>query len=420
MKAHLRIIATVLCIGFVLPPLGVHGDSPSGIAVQMLAKNKKVIPLYYRYGQQWNTDVKLPVIVVANSGHAAGRIRRIDVLGKSGSREMCRLSIYEEDIQAMIAETVPMLNQLLKDLTNKWNDYNLRKVFGLVPESKDKFRETTWLERSERTAIDLPSRFYFHYQGPAKLSKLVIQLWLEAGGKSRTQDFSVPLIPHTCKGDYIFPLAGNVTLELMPFANSGHRVLPSSEFAFDVSEHRRLGNGRMSSSEPRRSAHAADYFIFRRDVLAVGDGVVAKTGNGWPDSWMENPLKYSEDRIYDLTVKLLADGVEFENAYIGNYVIIDHRNGEYSAYVHLSQNTIRVKPGDKVKRGQVIAKVGNTANSTEPHLHFQLMDSADYPSANGLPVMFKNVPAPLPGALDMDESNTLFVSSFLHIFVKNQ
>jgi hypothetical protein len=231
----------------------------------------------------------------------------------------------------------------------------------------------------------------------------------------RIFSFPVKLTPYQCKGNYIFPLSGSASLEGMPFRNSGHRGLPSSEFAFDVVDYRRLTNGTLSTSIPQKSPEVADYFIFHRDVLAIGAGVVVKTGNGWPDEWMENPLKYFEDRIYDLTVELIKKGVDFENAYLGNYVILDHQNGEFSAYVHLSQNTITVKPGDTVKQGQIIAKVGNTANSTEPHLHFQLMDSPEYPSANGLPVMFVNIPAQWLGVQDFTETNTLFGSNYLYL-----
>ena len=58
----------------------------------------------------------------------------------------------------------------------------------------------------------------------------------------------------------------------------------------------------------------------------------------------------------------------------GNHVIIDIGGGHYAFYAHLKPGGIRVKLGDKVKRGQVIGLVGNTGNSTEPHLHFHISD----------------------------------------------
>lgn len=54
----------------------------------------------------------------------------------------------------------------------------------------------------------------------------------------------------------------------------------------------------------------------------------------------------------------------------GNYIIIDHQNGYQTAYGHL--NEILVTNGEAVTQGQLIGKVGNTGNSTGPHLHFEI------------------------------------------------
>jgi murein DD-endopeptidase MepM/ murein hydrolase activator NlpD len=75
---------------------------------------------------------------------------------------------------------------------------------------------------------------------------------------------------------------------------------------------------------------------------------------------------------------------------IGNYVILKHAGGEYSTYAHLKQGSVRVKAGDSVTRGQVIAQLGHTGNTTEPHLHFQLTDGPDPMYSRGIPIVFKN------------------------------
>ncbi len=60
----------------------------------------------------------------------------------------------------------------------------------------------------------------------------------------------------------------------------------------------------------------------------------------------------------------------------GNYVIIKH-NDFYTLYAHLMKGSIKVKEGEKVKEGQIIARVGNSGMSTAPHLHFQAMTLPD-------------------------------------------
>lgn len=56
-----------------------------------------------------------------------------------------------------------------------------------------------------------------------------------------------------------------------------------------------------------------------------------------------------------------------------NLVRIMHDDGTFGVYAHLNWNTIRVRPGDKVRRGEYIADSGNTGFSTGPHLHFVVL-----------------------------------------------
>jgi murein DD-endopeptidase MepM/ murein hydrolase activator NlpD len=75
-------------------------------------------------------------------------------------------------------------------------------------------------------------------------------------------------------------------------------------------------------------------------------------------------------------------------------VVLDLGGGVYAALAHLRRGSLRVRPGDRVAAGQQLAECGNSGNSTEPHLHFQLMDHPSVLLAAGLPLRFDQVGLP--------------------------
>jgi hypothetical protein len=107
------------------------------------------------------------------------------------------------------------------------------------------------------------------------------------------------------------------------------------------------------------------------DVLAVADAVVASAKDDIPES-----------STISSSVK-----VALENA-SGNYISLNLGDGHYVFYEHLKPGSIMVKPGEHVRRGQVIGQLGYTGESTGPHLHLHVAD-ADLPlGAEGVPYGF--------------------------------
>jgi murein DD-endopeptidase MepM/ murein hydrolase activator NlpD len=70
---------------------------------------------------------------------------------------------------------------------------------------------------------------------------------------------------------------------------------------------------------------------------------------------------------------------------VGNFVVIDLGQGQFAYYAHLQPGSLRVKVGQRLKRGEVIALVGNSGSSFEPHLHFEVTTSPLAMRGEGLP-----------------------------------
>ncbi|WP_260632591.1 M23 family metallopeptidase [Paenibacillus xylanexedens] len=100
----------------------------------------------------------------------------------------------------------------------------------------------------------------------------------------------------------------------------------------------------------------ANYHAFGQPLYAAADGTVVDIKNDIPDN---------------------IPGVMNPEEPAGNYVVIDHGNSEYSITAHIKEGTVSVKKGDKLKQGDPIGELGNSGNSSEAHLHFQVSDGPD-------------------------------------------
>ena len=114
----------------------------------------------------------------------------------------------------------------------------------------------------------------------------------------------------------------------------------------------------------------ADYWCYGQRVLAPGAGTVVWTRDSLPDN---------------------APGQTDRANAIGNGVVIDHGNGEYSLLAHMQPRSLRVKKGDRVKPGQPLGLVGNSGNTSEPHIHYHLQNGPTPFDADGLPIPFTNL-----------------------------
>jgi hypothetical protein len=118
------------------------------------------------------------------------------------------------------------------------------------------------------------------------------------------------------------------------------------------------------------SSRVNNYTSYGAEIMAVADGMVVETLNTLND---QTPGKLPDRKTITLA------NVD------GNHIILDLGDGVFAFYAHMQKDSIRVARGDKVKRGQVLGKLGNTGNTSAPHLHFQLMDGPSALGSNGVP-----------------------------------
>ena len=107
--------------------------------------------------------------------------------------------------------------------------------------------------------------------------------------------------------------------------------------------------------------------FFGKPVIAVADARVVKAVDRFPDQVPNAPNPVGLQQ---------ADG---------NHVILDLGHGRYGFYAHLEPGSVRVKAGQRVRRGQIIGRLGNSGSSSGPHLHFHVMDRPTAVDSNGLP-----------------------------------
>ncbi|MBA3488535.1 MAG: M23 family metallopeptidase [Longispora sp.] len=144
-----------------------------------------------------------------------------------------------------------------------------------------------------------------------------------------------------------------------------NRVWVTQRFAVDWEQ---LNSEGRIYSGPREDPKS--YAIYGEEAIAVTDATVVSTVDGLLE---QTPGKFPTD-------------ISVEQA-DGNAVILDLGGGRYALYAHMQPGSLRVKQGDKVKRGDVLGLVGNTGNSLAPHLHFHVMDGPDSLASNGLPYL---------------------------------
>ena len=146
-------------------------------------------------------------------------------------------------------------------------------------------------------------------------------------------------------------------------------IYTSERYAFDSVQFNAALTD-FSAGDPKVNA---SYFNYGSALYAVADGTVVQVENNLPEN-------HGDAR--DVVFKSLLE-------YAGNYVMLDIGSGRHACYAHCVPGSVTVRPGDRVHKGDVIARLGNSGNSTGPHLHFQICDGPDFFWSRGVPFVIE-------------------------------
>jgi hypothetical protein len=147
------------------------------------------------------------------------------------------------------------------------------------------------------------------------------------------------------------------------------RARIAQRFAIDFT---RIGSdGQVFRGDPAKNENWTPYGVA---VLAVADGRVVEIQDGIPEN---DPT--ADTKAVPITLTTVA----------GNYLILDLGDGRFALYAHLKPGSFAVQRGARVKRGQPLARLGNSGQSDAPHLHLHIMDAPSPLAAEGLPLAFE-------------------------------
>jgi hypothetical protein len=216
-----------------------------------------------------------------------------------------------------------------------------------------------------------------HAQNPPPTVRHRVTIQETAGADSgRTHAFEGATIPVSRDIAEIGPpLRGGDWLTANgPGNESGHRralipigALPVIAQRFAIDYVRVDAVGRTVAGDRARNEN---FYAENAEAIAVADGIVVATKDSIPEN-----VPGTSSRAVPITLETVG----------GNFVTLDIGGGRYAFYAHLRPGSLRVRTGDRVRREQVLGLVGNSGNSTEPHLHFHLADANSALGSEGIP-----------------------------------
>jgi hypothetical protein len=215
-------------------------------------------------------------------------------------------------------------------------------------------------------------RLYFRCPQALAIDSAVVRVTVaDAKGRRAEQMLAIPIRYYQQKTALIFPFRGRGIVGQDWITNGGHGGYWNA-FAIDLDG---LDQNYGEKNDANENASDAGW---GREILTPAAGTVTYARNDVPDNPRPDTITYmaQHDPIM---------------AFLGNCVIIDHGNSEYSVMMHMQQGSVTVRVGERVAAGQVIGRLGNSGDAFGPHLHYQLQAGPQVFRDQSLPFRFQNI-----------------------------
>ncbi len=331
-------------------------------------------PLYVfdQANERSTYDVVLQNILVVNDERRAREIRGLRIELRAAGE----IISTGRSPAATIARRAERMSQLSESGVLQMMDFQFH--LSRIMHAGERLSADAMLDPNEAY---LNMSFYISANALPDTARVVVE-----GPRGDLGHVDIPVSRYQSPITYRAPVNGRWFVVASGDVSQHHRWVVSSEYALDIA--RMNADMRTYTGD---GTHFSDYITFRQPILAVADGVVVATHNDREENeaTLRQPGEsfdaYMQRVVETQQATIMQSG--FEGA-AGNYVLIRHANGEHSLYAHLHQGSVRVNVGDTVSAGAQIAEAGSSGNSTEPHLHFQLIYGPDLNAARGLPITF--------------------------------
>lgn len=186
----------------------------------------------------------------------------------------------------------------------------------------------------------------------------------------------MPVVQHENKTDLHFPLRGAWwAIQGADWSDQHKQEVFSQTYAMDF-----VKLGQDNQFFQNQGLTLTDHYSWDQPVYATAGGKVAHVSYDMPDLPPGTP---PDPRMFRDDPRRL----------LGNAIAISHANGEFSYYGCLQQASAQVREGEMIRRGTLLARVGNSGNTPGPHLHFHLMEGPNPFIDQGLPLKFSHFSA---------------------------